>query len=90
MGCKPTDIEITLGISGYTARGRCGEEVVFRPNVVLTPAHLENAGCNGFCERLLEVFGPGGSRSMVPKGTTPFYPWAGLGRNPGGAIEPED
>jgi hypothetical protein len=86
--CKPADIEVELGPSGYTARGRCGEEVVFRPNVVLTPLHLEGAGCDGFRDRLLDVFGDGGSRSMVPRGTPGFLPYV-FGRNPEQALEDE-
>ena len=52
-------------------------------NEVVRPKHFSPKACSGFKERVTDIFGPGGNRRLVPKGTVGWLPPDGkLGSRP--------
>ena len=64
---------------GYVLRGEHGEEVRFGVSEVLAREALPEAACPAFVTQALQIFGPGGPRSLGAE--EPFIPH-GLGRRP--------
>lgn len=60
---------------GYVATGDCGESCTFGVSEIVTADHFAGPVCETFRATVLRVFGPGGSRSLVPRGTEAFIPW---------------
>lgn len=60
----PVSVEHVFG--GVRASGPCElDSYTFPANAVLTRPEIARIGCPAFRARLLEVFGPGGQRSLV-------------------------
>lgn len=59
---------------GYVARGTCGESCSFTVSEIVGPRHFDGPVCEEFRKLVMGAFGPGGPRTLVPRGTEAFLP----------------
>ena len=72
MACA-VELEL-VPFTGYTAKCRCGYVCSFGVSEVVGPQHFSGPVCNEMRAMVLEVFGPGGPRTLVQKGEEAFVP----------------